>query len=105
MSQEPKKIVTFQDYLETDPEKVWSGAMKSYHKLYRQYISLCRDELHDAELGIYNKEITIKKNTLFNRLKKLRRVLATSSQRNIERMTEEEIERTAARFRKFLFKF
>lgn len=105
MSQEIKKITNLQEYLESDPEKVWSGAMKSYHKLYKQYIKVCRDELHDSQLGQYNKETIVVKNTIFNRLKKLRKILATSHKRNIERLSEAEINRSAARFRKFLFKF
>jgi hypothetical protein len=93
------------DYLFSDPDKVWSGAMRSYHKLNNQYVKICRDELHDAEIGIYDTSRMAIKNRLQNKIQKLRRVLSTRDGRKNYRFSEFYMRLKAERFRKKLDKF
>jgi len=59
--------------------------MRAYHKLSNEYIKVCRNEIHDAMVGVFDKELLYRKQYLIKRIQKIRKVLSTSSYRNYKR--------------------
>jgi hypothetical protein len=98
-----KKVKDLVDYIESSPS-VWSGAAKEYRKTYQKYLSICRDEIHDAQLSIFNKEVLEQKYVLTVKLEKLRKVL-TSCRRAKARSNSEYIKHKLKLFGEKLDKF
>lgn len=93
------------NYINSDPQKVWSGAMRSYRTLNTEYIKVCRDEYHDSVIGVYNRESIYRKNLLKKRIQKIRKVLTTSPYRNYSRNLDSYIKAKNIRFSNKLNKF
>lgn len=93
------------NYLFTDPIKVWSGSQSAYHKLYNEYIRVCRNEIHDASMGVFEKETLYRKQYLIKKIQKLRRVLTTSSYRNYKRNQSDYTKLKFNRFQSKISKF
>lgn len=71
-------IRDFVDYIMSGP-KVWSGAAKQYRKLSRQYLTICRNEVHNSQVDIFKKSILEEKYALSVKLEKLRKILSSPS--------------------------
>lgn len=105
MSQEPKSVSSFIDYLNSDPNKVWSGAMRAFHRMSNEYIRVCRNEYHDASVGAFEKETLYRKQYLIKKIQRLRKVLSTSAYRNYKRGLNEYSQVKFNRFQSKLNKF
>lgn len=105
MSQEYNHVSGLIEYLLSDPVKVWSGAMKAYHSLSTEYTKVCRNEIHDASIGVFERETLYRKQYLIKKIQKLRRVLSTSAYRNYIRGLDGYVKLKFKRFQNKLNKF
>ncbi len=77
------------DYITHSPENVWSGSLRAFHKLYKKYIQISRDEFHNQQIGELNQDLLIEKRNLMRKIFKLKRMINVSPHREAYRNTNE----------------